>query len=259
VFDGSKGKHDEAKGGIGEVQGVGALDGEAHPAVESLVAGVVHAQANGGEDACSALGDGVRRRDEGFEATAGRLRAEPVEEDGDVVFAEVAGEDGPSGFFAGVGPPQVPAAALQLAQGGGLVAGQVTGVLQQRPARPCEALGGLLVRKPSQVLPDRPADLVKGLGGELDDVQGVVDEPARLIVRHQREIAVASAEPVKHFETRSYDAFCVTSSLGSLIHATVGSFDATGHPGHVRHLKQDALDLGPVTPLAPTQGLSPTR
>jgi hypothetical protein len=32
------------------------------------------------------------------------------------------------------------------------------------------------------------------------------------------------AEPVKHFETRSYDALCVTSSLGSLIHATVGSF-----------------------------------
>jgi len=35
-------------------------------------------------------------------------------------------------------------------------------------------------------------------------------------------------EPVKHFETHSYDAFCVTSSLGSLIHATVESFGGTG-------------------------------
>jgi len=37
-----------------------------------------------------------------------------------------------------------------------------------------------------------------------------------------------SAEPVKHFETHSCDAFCVTSSLGSLIHATVGGFGGTG-------------------------------
>jgi len=35
-------------------------------------------------------------------------------------------------------------------------------------------------------------------------------------------------EPVKHFETRSYDAFCVSSSLGSLIHATVGNFGGAG-------------------------------
>ena len=38
------------------------------------------------------------------------------------------------------------------------------------------------------------------------------------------------AEPVKHLETRSYDAFCATSSsaTGSLIQATVGSFGGCG-------------------------------
>ena len=38
----------------------------------------------------------------------------------------------------------------------------------------------------------------------------------------------ADPEPVKQFETRSYDAFCMTSSLGSLIQATVGSFGGSG-------------------------------
>ena len=39
-----------------------------------------------------------------------------------------------------------------------------------------------------------------------------------------------NAEPVKRFETRSYDAFCASSSTGtgSLIHATVGSFGGCG-------------------------------
>jgi hypothetical protein len=36
------------------------------------------------------------------------------------------------------------------------------------------------------------------------------------------------AEPVKHFETRPYDAFCSVSSTGSLIQATVGSFGGSG-------------------------------
>ena len=38
------------------------------------------------------------------------------------------------------------------------------------------------------------------------------------------------AEPVKRFETLSYDAFCRTSSsvTGSLIHAMVGSFGGSG-------------------------------
>ncbi len=38
------------------------------------------------------------------------------------------------------------------------------------------------------------------------------------------------AEPVKRFETRSYDAFCASSSTGtgSLIHATVGSVGGCG-------------------------------
>ena len=40
----------------------------------------------------------------------------------------------------------------------------------------------------------------------------------------------ATSEPVKRFETRSYDAFCTSSSTGrgSLIHAMVGSFGGCG-------------------------------
>ena len=36
------------------------------------------------------------------------------------------------------------------------------------------------------------------------------------------------SEPVKHFETRSCHAVCATSSVGSLIQATVGSFGGWG-------------------------------
>jgi len=43
-----------------------------------------------------------------------------------------------------------------------------------------------------------------------------------------RASSQSKAEPVKHVETRSSDAFSVTSSLGSLIHATVGSSGGSG-------------------------------
>jgi hypothetical protein len=39
---------------------------------------------------------------------------------------------------------------------------------------------------------------------------------------------VGSTEPVKHIETRSYDAFYSVSSFGSLIQAMVGSFGGSG-------------------------------
>jgi hypothetical protein len=42
------------------------------------------------------------------------------------------------------------------------------------------------------------------------------------------EIGPVDPEPVKHFETRSYEAFCCVSSMGSLIHATVGSLGGWG-------------------------------
>jgi len=55
VFDGPEGEHDEAEGGAGGVEAVGAVDDEADPAVESSVAGVVHAEAHRGQDAGTAL------------------------------------------------------------------------------------------------------------------------------------------------------------------------------------------------------------
>ena len=45
--------------------------------------------------------------------------------------------------------------------------------------------------------------------------------------------SAAGSEPVKRFETHSYDAFCASSSTGtgSLIQATVGSFGGCGRGG----------------------------
>src|ERR1019366_686099 len=54
--------------------------------------------------------------------------------------------------------------------------------------------------------------------------------PSALIERRRVGDEAPTAEPVKRFETRSYDAFCASSSMstGSLIHATVGSFGGCG-------------------------------
>jgi hypothetical protein len=53
----------------------------------------------------------------------------------------------------------------------------------------------------------------------------------------RREFAPGDGtEPVKHFETLSYDAFCASSSsrTGSLIQAMVGSLGGTGLRGRNR-------------------------
>ena len=49
-------------------------------------------------------------------------------------------------------------------------------------------------------------------------------------VDKREEVEIAVAEPVKQFETLSYDAFCPSSSslTGSLIHAMVGSLGGSG-------------------------------
>ncbi len=145
VFDGPEGDHDEGEGGVGGVEAVGPVDDEADSPVESFVAGVVDAEADGGEDAISAFADRLGRGDERFEAAARGLRAEPVEEHSDFVFGQVAGEHGPQCFFEGVRPPQLASFAFQLAQGGGLVVGEVARVFEQRPAGSFEPAGRVLV------------------------------------------------------------------------------------------------------------------
>ena len=53
---------------------------------------------------------------------------------------------------------------------------------------------------------------------------------AKATVTAKAVAAETATEPVKQFETRSYEAFCLTSSSGrgSLIHATVGSSGGSG-------------------------------
>jgi hypothetical protein len=78
VFDGSEGERDEPECGVDGVEAVGPVGDQADPAVQSFVAGIVHAEAHRGQDAGTALADGAGRGDQGFQAGALRLRAEAV-------------------------------------------------------------------------------------------------------------------------------------------------------------------------------------
>jgi hypothetical protein len=73
----------------------------------------------------------------------------------------------------------------------------------------------------------------KGRGKYRYSTAGLIKQKSTLDEVRASQAAKRSereAEPVKRFETRSYDAFCATSSCGSgsLIHATVGSFGGCG-------------------------------
>ena len=89
------------------------------------MSGVGDAQACRSEDARSSLSDGAGQGDEGLEAAAGCLGAEPIEQDTDVGFGQVTGEHRAQRFLERVGAPQVAAAAFDFAEGGGLVVGEV--------------------------------------------------------------------------------------------------------------------------------------
>jgi len=91
VFDGSEGEHDEGEGSVGGVEAVGPVDYEPDPPVQSLVAGVVDPESHGGKDPGAAFADRLGRGDERLKPAPRRLRAEPVEESGDVIDGQVAG------------------------------------------------------------------------------------------------------------------------------------------------------------------------
>ena len=99
MFDGAEGDHDEGEGRLGGAGAVGAVDDKPYPPVEAFVAGVVHAEADRGQDARTPLADGFSCGDEGSQTGALCLRAEPVEQHGGVVFAEASGEDGAQPFL----------------------------------------------------------------------------------------------------------------------------------------------------------------
>jgi hypothetical protein len=112
------------------------IDDDTHPPVESFVPGVVHSESYRGQDAFAPFADGFGQGDEGFHPAALSSRAEPVEQGADLVFGEIPGEDRPKGLLQRVGTPEVTPSALDLAQRGGLVIGQVTGVLQPMAISP---------------------------------------------------------------------------------------------------------------------------
>ena len=58
VVDGSEGDHDQGEGGAGGVEAVGPVDDQADAPVESFVAGVVDAKADGCQDPGSSFADG---------------------------------------------------------------------------------------------------------------------------------------------------------------------------------------------------------
>src|SRR5664280_1498383 len=176
VVDGSEGEHDQAEGCVGGVKSVGAVDDEPDAAVEAFVSGVGDAQAYGGEDARSSLSDGAGQGDEGREAAAGCLGAEPIEQDTDVGFVQVTGEHCAQRFLEGVGAPQVASAAFDFAEGGSLIIGQVSRIFHQRPAGSAEPACDVLVGQFAQFLPYLAADLVQRGGGEGDDVERVVTD-----------------------------------------------------------------------------------
>jgi len=82
------------------------------------------------EDPVTVLADGLGGLDHRVDAGPAGLGDPPVDELGDLLGGQVAGEDGAEGFLQRVGAPYLAAAAFELAQGGGLLVGQVGRVLQ---------------------------------------------------------------------------------------------------------------------------------
>lgn len=138
VRDRSECHHDESERRGGGVQAVGPINDEPHALIESLVADIVHAEAKRGEYSrlALALANGLGRDDERFEPAALCPRAEPVEHHGDLVLVEVAGKACPKSLVERVGTSEITPSTFQLAQGDGLVVGQVGRVFEQCTAAP---------------------------------------------------------------------------------------------------------------------------
>src|SRR5674476_593370 len=133
MFDWSEGDHDEGQGGVGGVEAVGPVDDQPDSPIQSFVAGIVDPEPDRSEDPGPSFPECLGRRDEGLQAAAGGLRAEPVQQQTDLVFAQVTGEDRAQGLLQGIGPPKLASLAFELAQRHGLLIVEVLRILQQRP------------------------------------------------------------------------------------------------------------------------------
>src|SRR5450759_5604076 len=103
--------------------------------------GIVDPEPDRSEDPGSSFPECLGHRDEGLQAAAGGLRAEPVQQQGDVVFGQVTGEHRAQGLLEGIGPPKLASLAFELAQRHGLLIVEVLRILQQRPTGALESAG----------------------------------------------------------------------------------------------------------------------
>jgi hypothetical protein len=108
--------------------------------------------------------------DEGLETAAGEAGEEPVDQVADGLDGQAGREDRADHLLHRPGAGDLPAARLDLGERGGLLVGEIGGVLEQRPAVVLELEGRALLAGLAQIVPVRAADLVQRLGRELDDV-----------------------------------------------------------------------------------------
>ena len=93
-----------------------------------FVAGIVDPEPDRGQDSRSSFPECLGHRDEGLQAAAGGLRAEPPQEQADVGFGQVTSEHRAQGLLSvnrPWWPPQLVSLAFELAQRHGLLVGQV--------------------------------------------------------------------------------------------------------------------------------------
>ena len=91
--DGSAAEHDHGGGGFGGVEPVGAADDQADLVVHAFDAAVGKSEADCGLDAVVVGADGAAQLDEAGDAAALRPGQPACQQDGDLVFVQVTGED----------------------------------------------------------------------------------------------------------------------------------------------------------------------
>jgi hypothetical protein len=128
------GEEDERQRGARGVKPEGASDDELHLVVERFRAGVAQAQAAGGEDPLAVVADRAAEAHEWRQSAAGQAGEEPVDQLLDGGDGQAGLEDLTDCFLVRPGAGNLPACGLQRGERGGLLVGELVGVLQQRPA-----------------------------------------------------------------------------------------------------------------------------
>jgi hypothetical protein len=143
---------------------VGAAGDQSDLVFERFGPALVDSEADRLEDSVAVAADSLGEPDERGQAAALRLVDEPVDQDRDVLERESLGEDRAERLLQGVGAPDLAARVLEPLERGGLLAGEVLGCFEQRPARVFEPSGGGTVANAAQLVPVVAADVVERPG-----------------------------------------------------------------------------------------------